>query len=200
MSEENEPQYIFVQEKKNYIYFNAPIERKYVLELIEHLHQLEQTEVDRVDNLLCDIKKKSEYVVDEKSIVRPIVLEINSNGGLIHEAFAVVDTIHQLKIPVHTICKGYTASAATLISLAGTRRFITKNSYFLIHEITDEITGTHTNMKHNFDNSKRLMEHIIEYYVKHSSLSENDIRSHIQTDICWNAEQVLEYGFVDEIL
>ena len=200
MGEENEVVKIFVNQKKNLIYFNAPIENEYILELIEHLHKMEQNELERVNELVFEMKKKTGSEFQEKDFVKPILLEINSNGGLIHEAFVVVDTIKQLKIPVHTICKGYTASAATLITLAGEKRFITRNSYFLIHEITDEITGNYTFMKHNFENSKILMEHIIDYYVNNSNLNHETVREFTKTEICWNAEQTLEYGFVDEII
>lgn len=200
MSEENEIIKIFVNEKKNLIYFNAPVENKYILELIEHLIQMEQNELERVDEFVFEMKKKTNIEFQAKDYIRPILLEINSNGGFIHEAFAVVDTIKQLKIPVHTICKGYTASAATLISLAGTRRFITRNSYFLIHEITDEITGNFTFMKQSFENSKMLMEHIISYYVSHSNLNYEKVKEYTKTETCWSAEQTLEYGFVDEII
>ena len=141
MGEENEIAKIFVNQKKNLIYFNAPIENEYILELIEHLHEMEQNELERVNELVFEMKKKTGIEFKGKDYIRPILLEINSNGGLIHEAFAVVDTIKHLSIPVHTICKGYTASAATLITLAGSKRYITKNSYFLIHELSDEITG-----------------------------------------------------------
>lgn len=200
MGEENEIAKIFVNQKKNLIYFNAPIENEYILELIEHLHEMEQNELERVNELVFEMKKKTGIEFKGKEYIRPILLEINSNGGLIHEAFAVVDTIKQLSVPVHTICKGYTASAATLITLAGSKRYITRNSYFLIHELSDEIAGNYTYMKQNFENSKILMEHIIDYYVNYSTLNHEKVREYTKTEICWTAEQTLEYGFVDEII
>lgn len=200
MGEENEVVKIFVNDKKNLIYFNAPVENEYIFELIEHLHQMEQNELERVNEIVFEMKKKTGIEFQGKDYIRPILLEINSYGGLIHEAFAVVDTIKQLTIPVHTICKGYTASAATLISMAGTKRFITRNSYFLIHEITDEITGNYTFMKHSFENTKILMNHIIDYYVHHSKLNHEKVKEYTKTETCWNAEQALAFGFVDEII
>tara|TARA_B000000609_G_C24109272_1_gene312985 strand:+ start:217 stop:828 length:612 start_codon:yes stop_codon:yes gene_type:complete len=191
---------IFTNQKKNLIYFNAPIENEYILQLIEHLYEMEQNELERVNEFIFEMKKKTGTEFKQTDYIKPIILEINSNGGLIYEAFAVVDTIKNLSVPVHTICKGYTASAATLITLAGSRRFMTKNSYFLIHEITDEITGNYTFMKHNFENSKILMEHIIDYYVKNSNLNYDKVKEHINTEISWNAEETLQFGFVDKII
>jgi ATP-dependent Clp protease protease subunit len=200
MSDEQPIKKIFIHEQKNLIYFNAPIEQEYVLELIEHLTCMEQREIDRVDNFVHEVKRKNGIVLKAEDYIKPILLEINSNGGYVHEAFAVVDTIRQLTIPVHTICKGYVASAATFIFLAGTRRFMTKNSFFLIHEISDEITGNFTFMKQTFENSRTLMTHILDYYEEHSNLERNDVMKHIQNEICWNAQTTLKYGFVDEIL
>lgn len=191
---------IVVIEKKNLIYFNAPIDNVYTLELIDILNDLEQKELERVDKIMSTIKRKSNILLKEEDYIQPILLEINSDGGVIHDAFAVVDTIRQLKIPVHTICKGITSSAATLISVAGHRRFITKHSYFLIHELKNEITGSFTGIKQSFQNSKYLMNHLIEYYKENSKLSREEIIKYLKNENCWNAEKTLEYGFVDEIL
>lgn len=44
------------------------------------------------------------------------------------------------------------------------------------------------------------MEHIIDYYVEHSSLSKEEIETHIKNEKYWTSKQCLEYGFVDEII
>ena len=59
MGEENEIAKIFVNQKKNLIYFNAPIENEYILELIEHLHEMEQNELERVNQIEFEMKKKT---------------------------------------------------------------------------------------------------------------------------------------------
>jgi len=99
MGEENEVVKIFVNQKKNLIYFNAPIENEYILELIEHLHKMEQNELERVNELVFEMKKKTGSEFQEKDFVKPILLEINSNGGLIHEAFVLalkLEQVHQI--------------------------------------------------------------------------------------------------------
>ena len=49
MSEqENENNYkIFMNEKKNLIYFNVPIEQEFTIELIEKLNELEDHKLDK---------------------------------------------------------------------------------------------------------------------------------------------------------
>ena len=200
MGNDEEESKIIVNRKKNLIYFNAPVEEKYTLELIDYLNELEEAEIDRVNQFIHDMKKINNIVLDETNYIRPIQLEINSYGGLIHEAFAVADTIKNLKIPVYTVCKGFVASSATIISLSGTRRYITKNCYFLIHQLSDEYNGNYTFLKHCFENSKQVMNHIVDYYVEHSNLDRETILKFIDDDINWNAAKTLEYGFVDEII
>ena len=51
-------------------------------------------------------------------------------------------------------------------SLAGKKRFITENSYMLIHEIRSGTWGKFSHMCESVENSKQLMEHIKSYYVK----------------------------------
>lgn len=191
---------IFINENKNLIHFNAPIEQEFTLELIEKLNELEEIELEKSRELILKLKRNSNISIKEEDYINPILLEIHSNGGFIHDAFSVVDTIKNLKVPVYTICKGFVASSATFISLAGKKRFITKNTFFLIHEIKDEFFGDLSFIKDCFYNTNTLMEHIIDYYVEHSSLSKEEIEKHIQNEKYWTSKQCLEYGFVDEII
>lgn len=191
---------IFMNENKNLIHFNAPIEEEFTLELIEKLNELEELELDKSREIINKLKRNSYISIKEEDYINPILLEIHSNGGFIHDAFSVVDTIRTLKVPVHTICKGFVASSATLISLAGKKRFMTKNTFFLIHEIKDEFFGDLSFIKDCVYNTSTIMEHIIDYYEENSSLPKEDIRKHIQNEKYWTSKQCLEYGFIDEII
>lgn len=191
---------IFMNENKNLIHFNAPIEEEFTLELIEKLNELEELELDKSREIINKLKRNSYISIKEEDYINPILLEIHSNGGFIHDAFSVVDTIRTLKVPVYTICKGFVASSATLISLAGKKRFMTKNTFFLIHEIKDEFFGDLSFIKDCVYNTSTIMEHIIDYYEENSSLPKEDIRKHIQNEKYWTSKQCLEYGFIDEII
>ena len=82
---------------------------------------------------LADIEKDDDFDNFKFNIeLPPIKLYITSEGGLVYQVFSLIDTIQNLRVPVHTICKGFVASAGTLLSLAGKKRFITENSYMLI--------------------------------------------------------------------
>ena len=66
------------------------------------------------------------------AIFIPIKLHLNSPGGEVKDAFVIVDIILKSEVPIYTIIEGESASAATLISVIGHKRYITENSNMLI--------------------------------------------------------------------
>jgi len=85
-------------------------------------------------------KRWENFRLENKDIVdinnakpTPLKIYINSNGGEIFGAIPLVDAIQKCKIPIHTYIEGIAASAASLIAMAGHKRFITTNSFMLIH-------------------------------------------------------------------
>ena len=105
-----------------------------------------------------------------------------------------------MKVPVHTICKGFVASAGTLLSLAGNKRYITENSFMLIHELRSGTWGKFTHMVESVENSKQLMEHIKSYYLKYTKMTAEELDEQLKKDITWNAEMCLEKGLVHKII
>ena len=65
-----------------------------------------------------------------------LTLIINSGGGSVGDAFALIDTIKGSVIPVHTIGLGEISSAALMIFMAGHKgkRVMTPNSSILSHQ------------------------------------------------------------------
>jgi len=199
-------EYITVNESLNEIHFNAPVNAKSISTLINKLRLLEE----KVMKKTKVVKRKFSDMEDDKedlaSMVKvtiepnPIKLFITSHGGLVYQVFSAIDTIQGLKVPVHTYCQGIVASAGTLLSLAGKRRFITENSYMLIHEIRSGTWGKYTHICESMENSKQLMEHIKEYYIKRTKLTGEELDEQLKKDVTWNAKTCLEKGLVDEII
>ena len=206
--------------ENNSIYFNASINPKTISNLIEKLLRLEKIILKKKKSLKRKFKKikKNKKKKDDDSDsdendddnleeqfeikINPkhIKLYITSNGGYVYQVFSAIDTILNLRVPVHTICKGFVASAGTLLSLSGSKRSITENSYMLIHELRSGSWGKFTHLSESFENNKQLMEHIKNYYIKRTKLTEEELEEQLKKDISWNAELCLEKGLVDEII
>jgi ATP-dependent protease ClpP protease subunit len=198
--------HISVNESSNEIHFNASINSKSISTLITKLLHMEEQILKKTKTLKRKIDKLEEDKDDISCVIKisvepqPIKLFITSHGGLVYQVFSAIDTIQGLKVPVHTYCQGIVASAGTLLSLAGKRRFITENSYMLIHEIRAGTWGKFTHMCESMENSKQLMDHIKEYYVKRTKLTAEELDEQLKKDVTWNAKTCLEKGLVDEII
>lgn len=129
---------------------------------------------------------------------QPIYLHVTTHGGGIHAAFSIVDCINQISLPVYTVADGFVASAGTLITLAGKKRYITANAYMLIHEIRSGVWGKMSSIDEEYLNLKKVMDHIMDYYMKKTNFTKKQLEKILSKDIIWNAEECLEKGLVDE--
>ena len=129
----------------------------------------------------------------------PIYLHLTTDGGSIHSAFSVVDTINALPVPVHTIVDGFVASAGTLISLAGKKRYIMPNAYMLIHELRSGVWGKMSSIEEEVENLKKVMDHIYKFYQTHTQLTKKQLEGILSKDIIWNASECISKGVVDDI-
>ena len=65
-----------------------------------------------------------------------LTLILNSGGGSVTDAFALIDTMRGSGIPIHTIGLGEVSSAALMIFMAGAKghRTLTPNTSILSHQ------------------------------------------------------------------
>jgi len=154
-----------------------------------------------------DIKKKVLPVVSIGCTINwsPINLHIYSPGGSIFAAFSFIDFMKIVKrnnseIRFHTIVTGGTASAGTLISVHGDKRYITEYGYMLIHQLNGMHWGKYNELKDDMTNSKKLMKRIREIYKKYTKIPEEQLNNILEHDLYWDAQKCLKMGLVDEII
>ena len=129
-----------------------------------------------------------------------IKLHINSYGGSVFAGLSAVDYILTSRVPVETIVEGCAASAATLMSVVGNKRYMHKNACMLVHQLSGVMWGKFQEMEDDMENSKMLMKKIKDIYRKHTKIPEEKMDDILKHDLWWDAEQCLEYGLVDEII
>lgn len=115
---------IKISSNENHIYFYASVTKSSILEL--------NTEIKRITRNLQ--RMAADYNINPP----PIYLHINSYGGSV---FAAIDTIQYNPIPIYTIIEGAAASAATMMSVYGKKRYITKSSHMLVHQLSSGFWG-----------------------------------------------------------
>ena len=182
------PIHLTVESMDNDVYFYADVDSDRVLALIRSL-----TELDSRLRLEADQRGRPENP-------DPIRLHINSNGGYMDAMAASTDFVQRLKTPVHTIIEGVAASAASLLALAGRKRFITPKSFILIHQFSDFVWGNYGDFEDRAKLHEMLWDQMIDFYAQHTKLTKNKLKKMLRHEFWMNATEAVEYGFVDEIL
>jgi ATP-dependent protease ClpP protease subunit len=174
-----------VKTEKNHIYFYTEVDRDSVQQLIEALRETE---------IYCIQLKRR---LNLKKV--PIYLHINSFGGCIFSAFNAIDYIKSCTVPIYTIIEGSTASAGTLISVFGKRRYIRPNAHMLIHQLSSGCWGKMSEIEDEYKNLKGLMVRIRSIYKNNTSMPKDVLRRLLKHDLWLDSDKSIKYGLVDRL-
>jgi len=176
--------HISVQENK--IYYYAGVNRDSAVELNKKIAELESKSLSLSNSLEIDPP--------------PIKILINSGGGSIVAGISSMDTILRCKVPLHTYVDGFAASSATFLSVVGTHRLMSRNSYMLIHQLTTNFWGTYSRFEDEKENLGLMMKTIKDVYKKYTKVPMKRLDEILKHDLLWDASKCLEYGLIDEII
>ena len=183
---QNPPAEKHIAVHENKIYYYAGINRDGAVELNKKIGELESKSLTLGNNL--DIDPPT------------LKLFINSGGGSITAGISSMDTILRCKVPVDTYVDGFCASAATFLSVVGSYRFMSRNSYMLIHQLSGNFWGKYSEFEDEKQNLDLMMKTIKDVYKKYTKLPMKKLDEILKHDLLWDAETCLEYGLVDEIV
>lgn len=176
-----------VEQDENKIYFYSQIGEKEVLELNKVIKRLDKEM--QVIGLTFNIPPP------------PIELHIHSEGGSAFAGLAAYDVIRSAKSPIHTYIDGCAASAATLLFLAGSKRYINKNSFMLIHQLSATVLGgKYEEFKDELKNQEKLMHTVKNIYLEKGKLTDDQLTDLMKHDLWLDSETVMKYGFADQII
>ena len=130
----------------------------------------------------------------------PVKLHLQSLGGELLPTFYICDLIKELDTPVHVYIDGFVASAASLIAICGEKRFMTKNSCVLVHQLRAASSGKLSDMKQEIDNLNNFMGSLRQIYLENSNVKEEELDDLLTSELWLDSEKCLEMGFVDEII
>lgn len=151
--------------------------------------------------LEMDSKLQSTRLTLGDDAVDPIIhLHIKSDGGDIYSGIASVDFMSQLRSKVYTYVEGCVASAGTLMSIVGDKRYMGRKSYLLIHQLSGETYGKYSELQDHMYNSDKLMRFIKDHYKEYTKIPMKKLDEILKKDILLDAKECLQYGIIDEIL
>lgn len=129
-----------------------------------------------------------------------ITLRINSPGGSLPDAMAIVDLMRASKIELEAEIFGLCASAATLVALACKRVRMSPHSQFMVHQPYGVIAGSLADMEAGLDIFKQLRQQAFDMYAAKTGKPADAIMADHEHDVWYTAQQAVDYGFVDEII
>lgn len=174
---------------------------------------------DRISNFLLDkhthllngdidhesIEKVLRWIIHENlsDEEKVLTIYINSQGGDLGDAFALIDMMRSSKHPIRTIGIGNVMSSAFLIFASGTKgeRYIGKNTSILCHQYSDEMQAKHHDLRAQIIEGDRINERMILLIEEQTGLTKRVIKSKLlkETDVWLSAEELVEYGVADHI-
>ena len=184
----NDPSILQEKNKKNYknnIYFTGHLNEETCFGLNEAL-----------------LNHKN-YILLNSNYNEHINLYIQSPGGSLMPTLGLVDEIKNLGIPVYTYIRGYAASAATLLSIVGTKRFMYKYSVMMIHGLKFEgemKVDSLLAVKDLNENTDLFMDIIKSLYLENSNLTLKELEEMFMHDKWFGSNDALKYGLIDEII
>jgi ATP-dependent protease ClpP protease subunit len=181
---DNNEKHISVQDNK--IYFYSGVNRNSCVELNKKFGEMESKSLTLSKTLGI--------------LPPPIKLFINSGGGSIVTGIASMDTIIRTEVPVHTYVDGFSASSATFLTVVGDKRFMSRNSYMLIHQLSSNFWGTYSNFEDEKKNLDLMMKTIKDVYKQYTKLPMKKLDEILKRDLLWDAQTCLDYGMIDEIV
>lgn len=131
-------------------------------------------------------------------------LMINSPGGELPSAFALIDIIKGSKIPIYTYGLGEIASSALMTFIAGEKgkRFITRNTSILSHQYSWGSWGKEHELMARVKEFNNTQDRILDHYKRCTGLSEKQIKTYLlpPEDVWLSAKEAVKYGIADEIV
>jgi ATP-dependent Clp protease protease subunit len=134
----------------------------------------------------------------------PLTLYINSDGGSLPDAFALIDIMRMSKKPIRTIGIGSVCSSAFLIFAAGSKghRMIGKNTSIMCHQFTETTEGKFHDLKTKIKESQRMNQRMIDLLTDCSGLDARTVKTKLlpPSDVWLSADELIELGIADSIL
>ena len=140
----------------------------------------------------------------KKDRFQNLTLIINSPGGDLTAAFALIDIMQGSRIPVHTLGLGQVSSAGLLIFMAGKKGFrtLTPNTSILSHQFSWGSDGKEHELvaviKEFTLTGKRMLNH----YIKCTGMNEKKVKEVLMpsSDVYLDATEAVKYNIADKVV
>ena len=140
----------------------------------------------------------------EKVKQKTLTLYVNSTGGDLYQAFALIDVMNSSNHPIRTIGVGSIMSAAFLIFASGTQgeRYIAANTGIMCHQFSDSQEGKYHDIKAQAKENELCNARMVEILKDATGLPTAKVKAKLlpASDVYMTAQELLDYSVADQLL
>ena len=138
-------------------------------------------------------------VLDELGDVDRIDLLINSPGGEVFDALAIMNALRRHPAPITATVDGIAASAASFIAASADSLTMSRNSEMMIHDGHGLCLGNAADMRKLADTLDRLSDNIASVYAEKSGGDVESWRELMRAETWFSADEAVSAGLADRV-
>jgi HK97 family phage major capsid protein len=139
-----------------------------------------------------------DFIRDLGAVNGPVDVHIASDGGDVFEAYAIYNAL-VARPGVETFVDSIAASSASLIAMAGQKRWAAKTSQLMLHDAWAGIDGNADDLQHMVDRLHMVSGQIAQVYADTAGGTADHWRGVMKAETWFTAEKALEAGLITGI-
>lgn len=155
-----------------------------------------------IDDHVANIVIAQLLFLESEDAKKDISLYINSPGGSVTAALAMLDTMNHIKPDVSTVCVGLAASAGALLLSAGKKgkRFALPNAEIMIHQPSGGAEGRASDIEISAKQILKIRERLNKIMAENTGKPLSQIEKDVERDYYMSADEAKKYGIIDKVL
>lgn len=137
-----------------------------------------------------------------ENLTSDITMIIDSYGGELFAAFAIVDMMNIISCDIRTICVGKAMSAGQFIFSSGTKgkRFMSRFARLMIHNPIVGIEGPVPDVEVEIEEIMETRDIFIKHISQCSKLSFDEVKDLVARNKYLGVDAAIKYGFADSVI
>jgi ATP-dependent Clp protease protease subunit len=128
----------------------------------------------------------------------PLLVRMNSPGGYVREAVAIMSILSQWEPGVDFLIEGLAASCGSYIPTIGRRVQVVEGSMIMIHDPSTIAMGTAKDMRDAANYLDKSGGEIAKAYAKRTGKDLETIQALMAAETWFTADEAVEFGLADE--
>lgn len=175
-----------------------PFARDCMVGQIEHLRS--KYRLVQIGDINWDMEENNILMALDTISNDPIILLINSSGGVLDTAFMLYDTIRCLRSPIISLGR-FVASAAVIPLAVGQRRLLMPHSKVMIHLPAGTIGGDTRDMEIAHREMNKYKDQMLAIYQECGvKKTKKEILRDIDREYWMSSQEAIDYGLADAIV